>query len=85
MSPQIDRLESIGKPIPNVEMRIVGEEGCELATGRIGRIKIRGDHVMKGYWDMDSRKATRWVVAFRRRRMARSRKDISMLPAGKMM
>ena len=49
-----DRLESIGKPTPNVEIRIVDEEGCELETGKIGRIEIRGDHVMKGYWDAEA-------------------------------
>lgn len=48
-----ERLDSIGQPTPNVEVRIVDEEGRELETGRIGRIEIRGDHVMKGYWNAD--------------------------------
>jgi long-chain acyl-CoA synthetase len=49
-----ERLDSIGKPTPNVEIRIVDEEGHELETGRIGRIEIRGNHVMKGYWKADA-------------------------------
>lgn len=49
-----DHLDSIGKPTPNVDIRIVDNEGCELESGRIGRIEIRGDHVMKGYWDADA-------------------------------
>jgi long-chain acyl-CoA synthetase len=48
-----DRLDSIGKPTPNVEIRIVDEGGCELEPGRVGRIEIRGDHVMKGYWNAE--------------------------------
>lgn len=47
-------LDSIGKPTPNVEIRIVDDEGCEVESDRIGRIEIRGDHVMKGYWDADA-------------------------------
>lgn len=49
-----DHLDSIGKSTPNVDIRIVDNEGCELESGRIGRIEIRGDHVMKGYWDADA-------------------------------
>jgi len=41
---------SIGTPIANVEMRVVGEDGTELPVGEIGEIAIRGYNVMKGYW-----------------------------------
>ncbi len=41
---------SIGTPIANVEMRVVGEDGAEVPTGEIGEIAIRGYNVMKGYW-----------------------------------
>ena len=46
-----DRLDSIGKPSPNVEIRIVNGEGQELAAGERGTILIRGDHVMARYWN----------------------------------
>lgn len=39
-----DRLESIGRPSPGVQMRIAGGEGGA------GEIEIRGDHLMSGYW-----------------------------------
>jgi long-chain acyl-CoA synthetase len=48
-----DRLDSIGRPAPNVEIRIADEEGHSLGPNRIGKIQIRGAHVMKGYWDAD--------------------------------
>jgi long-chain acyl-CoA synthetase len=49
-----DRLDSIGKPTPNVTIRIVDEEGRDLGPRRIGKIQIRGEHVMGGYWGADS-------------------------------
>jgi len=42
---------TVGLPVPNVEMRIVGEEGVEpLPPGEAGEIAVRGPNVMKGYW-----------------------------------
>jgi long-chain acyl-CoA synthetase len=41
---------SIGTPIEGVEMRVVDEDGLEVAQGEVGEIVIRGHNVMKGYW-----------------------------------
>ncbi len=41
---------SIGTPIRGVEMRVVDEDGNEVAQGEVGEILIRGYNVMKGYW-----------------------------------
>jgi acyl-CoA synthetase (AMP-forming)/AMP-acid ligase II len=41
---------SIGRPMPDVEMKIVDEEGKELPLGEIGEIVARGPRVMSGYW-----------------------------------
>jgi long-chain acyl-CoA synthetase len=41
---------SIGTPIEGVEMRLVDEEGGDVAPGGVGEIAIRGHNVMKGYW-----------------------------------
>ncbi|HIE52725.1 MAG TPA: long-chain fatty acid--CoA ligase, partial [Armatimonadetes bacterium] len=43
---------SVGQPIPGVEMKIVDEEGNELPTGEVGEIVVRGDNVMKGYFNL---------------------------------
>ncbi|WP_326633798.1 long-chain fatty acid--CoA ligase [Nonomuraea fuscirosea] len=42
---------SIGWPIRDVEMKVVGEDGRELPAGAIGEIVVRGPNVMKGYWN----------------------------------
>ena len=41
---------SIGTPIAGVEMRLVDEDGKDVAAGEVGEIAIRGENVMKGYW-----------------------------------
>jgi long-chain acyl-CoA synthetase len=41
---------SIGTPIAGVEMRLVDDEGTDVAAGEVGEIAIRGENVMKGYW-----------------------------------
>ena len=41
---------SIGTPIEGVEMKLVDEDGDEVAPGEVGEIAIRGHNVMKGYW-----------------------------------
>ncbi|MCZ2859712.1 long-chain-fatty-acid--CoA ligase [Blastococcus sp. VKM Ac-2987] len=41
---------SIGTPIRGVEMRLVDDDGNEVAAGEVGEIAIRGENVMRGYW-----------------------------------
>ena len=41
---------SIGTPIDGVEMKVVDEDGNDVAQGEVGEIVIRGHNVMKGYW-----------------------------------
>ena len=41
---------SIGTPIAGVEMRLVDDDGKDVAAGEVGEIAIRGANVMKGYW-----------------------------------
>ncbi len=45
------RAGSIGYPIDGVEMRVVDAEGADVPVGEVGEIVIRGDNVMKGYWN----------------------------------
>jgi long-chain acyl-CoA synthetase len=42
---------SIGTPIAGVEMKVVDEDGKEVAQGEVGEIVIKGHNVMKGYWN----------------------------------
>jgi long-chain acyl-CoA synthetase len=41
---------SIGFPVRGCEMRVVDDEGDDVAVGSPGEIVIRGENVMKGYW-----------------------------------
>ena len=45
-----DRLASVGPAQKGVEVRIADEEDNDLPLGEIGEILVRGDVVMKGYW-----------------------------------
>jgi len=40
---------TIGKPVPDKEVKIVDEDGEEVPVGEVGEIVTRGSHVMKGY------------------------------------
>ena len=42
---------STGKPFFHTDVRVVGEDGNEVARGEVGEVAIRGAHVMKGYWN----------------------------------
>lgn len=41
---------SIGKPLPDVEVKIVDEEGKELPTLQVGEMLAKGPRIMTGYW-----------------------------------
>ncbi|MCG3129702.1 MAG: Long-chain-fatty-acid--CoA ligase [Phycisphaerae bacterium] len=41
---------TVGRPIPNVEVRIAGSDGAALGAGADGEILVRGPGVMKGYF-----------------------------------
>jgi len=41
---------SIGKPLPDIEVKIVDEEGKALPSLAVGEILARGPRVMAGYW-----------------------------------
>jgi acyl-CoA synthetase (AMP-forming)/AMP-acid ligase II len=47
---KLRRLSSIGRPLPDVEVRVVDSEGVEAAPGEIGEIAVRTPRLMKGYF-----------------------------------
>lgn len=47
------RVETVGKPLPHIEVKLVDPEtGKEVGPGQIGEICCRGYNVMKGYYKM---------------------------------
>ncbi len=44
------KIGSIGKAIPNVELRVLRPDGSETDVGEEGEIVARGSNIMSGYW-----------------------------------
>ena len=57
---------SIGIPLPDVELKIVAENGEELLAGQVGELAVRGKNVMAGYYNRleDTREVIRngWLL-----------------------
>jgi long-chain acyl-CoA synthetase len=47
----LDRPESVGRPMPVVEIRVVDEAGGEVPPGELGEVCISGPILMPGYWN----------------------------------
>ena len=45
----VRKVNSIGLPLPGIEVKIFDEDGDELPTGDVGEIVVRGRNVMKRY------------------------------------
>ncbi|WCK56583.1 long-chain-fatty-acid--CoA ligase [Aneurinibacillus sp. Ricciae_BoGa-3] len=45
----LDKISSVGEPLPGCQVRVADEQGRELRPGEIGEIIVKGPHVMKGY------------------------------------
>lgn len=43
---------SCGRPVPNIDVKVVDEDGKEVPTGEPGEILIKGPNIMKGYYRM---------------------------------
>jgi malonyl-CoA/methylmalonyl-CoA synthetase len=48
---------TVGFPLPEVLLRVRGEDGKNLPTGEIGGIEVKGPNVFKGYWRMPEKTA----------------------------
>jgi acyl-CoA synthetase (AMP-forming)/AMP-acid ligase II len=48
---------SIGKPLPDVQVKIVGEEGNSLPVLEVGEIMAKGTRIMSGYWKDEEKTA----------------------------
>src|SRR5436190_826511 len=46
----LEKLGSVGKPVPHTEVRVVDEAGEPVPSGERGEIVMRGPKVCLGYW-----------------------------------
>lgn len=46
-----ERMQSVGFPRTDVEVRVVSPDDHELSGGEVGEVVVRGDVVMAGYWE----------------------------------
>lgn len=46
-----ERLQSVGVPRTDVEVRVVDPDDRDVPVGEIGEVLVRGDVVMPGYWE----------------------------------
>lgn len=53
---------TVGFPLPGVGLRVVGDDGAEVATGEIGGIQVRGPNVFEGYWRMPEKTAEEFTA-----------------------
>ena len=51
------RVESVGRPLPNVEVKIVDDDHKQVPFGEMGELACKGYNVMKGYYKMPEQTA----------------------------
>lgn len=54
------RPNSIGKPIPDVELYVINDDGKECAPREVGELIHRGGYIYKGYWNAPEETAERY-------------------------
>ena len=79
------KLGSIGKPMMHTEVRLVGADGRDVATGEVGELWFRGPHVSLGYWRQPEATAAAYVAGgwFRSGDLARRDADEFFTIAGR--
>jgi len=48
----LNRVQSCGREAINVEVRVVDENDNDVIPGEVGEVIVKGDNMMKGYWEL---------------------------------
>jgi len=54
------RPDSIGKPIPDVELYVINEDGKECGVREVGELIHRGSYIYRGFWNAPEQNAQRF-------------------------
>ena len=54
--------ESVGLPLPEVELRITNAEDANIGLNKEGNIQIRGANIFLGYWGKDAQKQDHFTL-----------------------
>lgn len=46
----IEKIDSVGRAIPGVTLKVLDEKGKEIPIGEVGEIVASGPNIMQGYW-----------------------------------
>lgn len=57
-------VDSIGKPVPVSEMKIIDENGSELGRGEVGELYIKGPMVIGEYWRNDEENKKNFIGGY---------------------
>ena len=53
---------TVGMPLPEVDVRVVGDDGQVLTVGGVGGVEVRGPNVFAGYWGRPELTATEFTA-----------------------
>jgi malonyl-CoA/methylmalonyl-CoA synthetase len=56
------RAGTVGPALPDVTLRVSGEDGRVLPRGEVGAIEVKGPNVFKGYWRMPEKTASEFTA-----------------------
>lgn len=54
---EIEKIGSVGRAVPHLEIEIRDDDGATLAAGETGEICLRGNKVTRGYWNAPEKTA----------------------------
>jgi len=58
--PEFDNTGSVGRPVPNLDIKVVDDSGAETPPGSAGELCVRGPTVIRGYFDNPEANARDW-------------------------
>jgi len=61
-TPITGSLVPIGTPRPFVEVRLIDDEGNDVADGKAGELVVKGPHVVDGYWNDPALTAQKFIL-----------------------